>query len=68
MAWNGLPDLVVTAEHELRGAVDTLAEIGDQGFQSTIAAALAHALVEQGRLDEAEEMVSASELAGAGMT
>ena len=55
----------VAAECELRGAVDTLAQIGEQGFQSTIAAALAHALVEQGRLDEAEEMVSASELAGA---
>jgi class 3 adenylate cyclase/tetratricopeptide (TPR) repeat protein len=55
----------VAAEHELRGALDELAQIGDQGFQSTIAAALAHALVEQGRLDEAEEMVSASELAGA---
>jgi hypothetical protein len=39
----------VAAEHELRGAVDLLAQIGDQGSRSTIAAALAHALVEQGR-------------------
>jgi class 3 adenylate cyclase/tetratricopeptide (TPR) repeat protein len=55
----------VAAEQELRASLDALAEMGDQGGLSTVAAALAHALVEQGRLDEAEEMVSASELAGA---
>jgi tetratricopeptide (TPR) repeat protein len=55
----------VAAEREFRAGFDAAVEIGEQGFQSTVAAALAHALVEQGRLDEAEEMVTASELAGA---
>jgi class 3 adenylate cyclase/predicted ATPase len=55
----------VAAEQELRVSLVALAEMGEQGGQSTVAAALAHALIEQGRLDEAEEMVSASELAGA---
>jgi tetratricopeptide (TPR) repeat protein len=55
----------VAAEQELRASLVALAEMGEQGGRSTVAAALAHALIEQGRLDEAEEMVSASELAGA---
>ena len=55
----------VAAEREFRTCLDELAEMGEQGIQSTVAAALAHALIEQGRLDEAEESVSASELAGA---
>ena len=55
----------LAAEREFRAGFDATVEIGEQGFQSTIAAALAHALVELGRLDEAEEMVTASELAGA---
>jgi ATP/maltotriose-dependent transcriptional regulator MalT len=55
----------IAAEQELRASLVALAEMGEQGNQSTVAAALAHALIEQGRLDEAEEMVSASELAGA---
>jgi class 3 adenylate cyclase/tetratricopeptide (TPR) repeat protein len=55
----------VAAEHELRASLVALAEMGEQGIQSTVAAALAHALIEQGRLDEASEMVSASQLAGA---
>ncbi|HET7236742.1 MAG TPA: adenylate/guanylate cyclase domain-containing protein [Actinomycetota bacterium] len=55
----------VAAEREFRAGFDAAVEIGEQGFQSTVAAALAHALVEQGRLEEAEEMVTASELAGA---
>jgi tetratricopeptide (TPR) repeat protein len=56
---------VVAAEREFRAGFEAAVEIGEQGFQSTVAAALAHALLEQGRLDEAEEMVTASELAGA---
>ena len=56
---------VVAAEREFRSAFDAAVDMGEQGFQSTIAASLAHALIEQGRLDEAEELVSASELAGA---
>jgi predicted ATPase/class 3 adenylate cyclase len=55
----------LAAEQELRPSLVALAEMGEQGIQSTVAAALAHALIEQGRLGEAEEMVSASELAGA---
>jgi class 3 adenylate cyclase/tetratricopeptide (TPR) repeat protein len=55
----------VAAEREFRICLDALAEMGEQGIQSTVAAALAHALIEQGRLDEAEESVAASELAGA---
>jgi tetratricopeptide (TPR) repeat protein len=53
------------AERELRASLVALAEMGEQGGQSTVAAALAHALIEQGRIDEADAMVSASELAGA---
>jgi tetratricopeptide (TPR) repeat protein len=53
------------AEREWRAGFDAAVEMGEQGFQSTVAALLAHALVEQGRLDEAEEMISLSEHAGA---
>jgi len=53
------------AEREWRSGFDAAVEMGEQGFQSTVAALLAHALVEQGRLEEAEEMVSLSERAGA---
>ncbi len=55
----------VAAEREFRSGFDAAVDMGEQGFQATIAAALAHALIEQGRLDEAEEMVSAGELTGA---
>ena len=55
----------VAAEREFRSGLEAATEMGEQGFQATMAAALAHALIEQGRADEAEEMVSASELAGA---
>jgi tetratricopeptide (TPR) repeat protein len=53
------------AEREFRAGFDASIEMGEQGFQSTIAAELAHALVEQGKLDEAEATVNAGELAGA---
>jgi class 3 adenylate cyclase/tetratricopeptide (TPR) repeat protein len=55
----------IAAEREFRACLAALAEMGEQGIQSTVAAALAHALIEQGRFDEAEELVSASEIAGA---
>jgi class 3 adenylate cyclase/tetratricopeptide (TPR) repeat protein len=55
----------VAAEREFKTCLDEFAEMGEQGGWSTVAAALAHALIEQGRLDEAEESVVASELAGA---
>ena len=55
----------VAAEREWRAGFDAAVEMGEQGFQSTVAALLAHALLRQGRLDEAEEMVTLSERAGA---
>ncbi len=55
----------VAAEREFRTGLEAAVDMGEQSFESTMAAALAHALIEQGRLDDAEEMVSASELAGA---
>jgi class 3 adenylate cyclase/tetratricopeptide (TPR) repeat protein len=53
------------AEREYRAGFDAAVEMGEHGFQSTIAAALANALVAQGRFDEAEEMVATSEVMGA---
>ncbi|HKE53737.1 MAG TPA: adenylate/guanylate cyclase domain-containing protein [Actinomycetota bacterium] len=53
------------AEREIRAGLDAAVEMGEQSFQATLSAALAHALIEQGRADEAEEMVSASEIAAA---
>ena len=55
----------VAAEREWRAGFEAAVEMGEQGFQSTVAALIAHALVEQGRPAEAEEMVSVSEVAGA---
>lgn len=43
----------VAAEQELREGYEVLAEIGETGFRSTVAAYLADALFAQGRLDEA---------------
>ncbi len=56
---------VVAAEREWRAGFDAAVEMGEQGFQSTVAALLAHALLRQGRLDEAEAMVTLSDRAGA---
>ena len=53
------------AEREWRAGFDAAIEMGEQGFQSTVAALLAHALVAQGRLDEAESFAALSERAGA---
>ena len=55
----------IAAEREYRIGYDAAVEMGEQGFLSTIAAALANALVAQARFEEAEELVVASELAGA---
>jgi class 3 adenylate cyclase/tetratricopeptide (TPR) repeat protein len=55
----------VAAEREFRAGFDAAVEMGEHGFQSTVAASLALALVEQGRLDEAEDMVRVSRSAGA---
>ena len=53
------------AERELQAGYDTVVELGEHGFQATIAAELAHALVAQGKLDDAEVMAKLSEDIGA---
>jgi class 3 adenylate cyclase/tetratricopeptide (TPR) repeat protein len=55
----------VAAERALRAGFDAAVEVGEQGFQATVAALLAHALVEQGRLAEAEEYTTLSEASAA---
>jgi class 3 adenylate cyclase/tetratricopeptide (TPR) repeat protein len=53
------------AEREFRVGYANAIELGDRGFQSTVAAELAHALVAQGKLDEAEAFTKESEETGA---
>jgi tetratricopeptide (TPR) repeat protein len=53
------------AEDALRKGLDSAVAMGEQGFQSTVAAMLGHALVEQGRLEEADELTRASEATAA---
>jgi len=53
------------AEREYRSGYDAVVELGERGFLATIAAELAHALVEQGRLDDAEVLTRLSEDTGA---
>jgi tetratricopeptide (TPR) repeat protein len=53
------------AEREFRVGYAKAIELGDRGFQSTVAAELAHALVAQGKLDEAEAFTEVSQGAGA---
>jgi predicted ATPase/class 3 adenylate cyclase len=50
-------------ERKLRGGFEVMEKLGEQGFLSTVAALLAHALLDQDRLDEAERFVAASEAA-----
>ena len=50
--WAGDP---VAAEREVRGALESANRIGERGRVSNLAALLANALVEQGRLGDAEE-------------
>jgi class 3 adenylate cyclase/tetratricopeptide (TPR) repeat protein len=47
----------VAAERELRAGVESLLEMGDRARASSLAPLLAGALVEQGRLDEAQHFV-----------
>ncbi|MGH2635810.1 MAG: tetratricopeptide repeat protein, partial [Actinomycetota bacterium] len=54
-----------SAERELRAGYDVIVELGERGFQATVAAELAHALVAQGRLDDAEVLTNLSEDIGA---
>jgi predicted ATPase len=58
----GDPDAAARA---LRDSFDRLAEMGEQGFLSTIAALLAHALYELGAVDESDHFSRASEEAAA---
>jgi tetratricopeptide (TPR) repeat protein len=54
------------AERELRSGYDALGKIGEDGYRSMITALLAEAVLEQGRADEALQLVEeARELAGA---
>jgi class 3 adenylate cyclase/tetratricopeptide (TPR) repeat protein len=53
------------AEREYRSGYDAIVEMGEQGFLSTISAELAHALVAQGKLDEAEVLTQLAEDVGA---
>ena len=56
---------IVAAERELRDGFDAAAEVGEQGFQATVAALLAHALLDQGRVEEADRLVSLTETTAA---
>ena len=47
----------VAAEREFRAALDLVQQIGDRGRVPNLAAMLADALLEQGRIDEAEQFV-----------
>jgi class 3 adenylate cyclase/tetratricopeptide (TPR) repeat protein len=49
------------AERELRAGYDTLNEIGEQAWLSTVVAVLAEAVYGQGRYEEAEELAGVSE-------
>jgi ATP/maltotriose-dependent transcriptional regulator MalT len=53
------------AVRELRAGFDAAVEFGEQGFQATVAALLAHALFEQGQLEEAERFAGLSREAAA---
>jgi predicted ATPase len=53
------------AEREYRAGYDAAAELGERGFLSTIAAELAHALVAQGKLEDADVLTKLSEDIGA---
>ena len=55
----------VAAERELRAGFDVMAELGEHGYQATAAAMLAHALVRQGRFEEAERLAALSASAAA---
>jgi tetratricopeptide (TPR) repeat protein len=55
----------VAAERAFRAGFDAAVEFGEQGFQATAAALLAHALVEQGRLEEADRFTMLSEASAA---
>lgn len=51
----------MAAERALRAGFEAAVELGDRGFQATVAALLAHALVEQSRSEEADRFRKISE-------
>ncbi len=51
---------VEDAEREFRDGYDAADAFGDHGFQATMAALLAHALLDQGRAEEAERLAAIS--------
>jgi class 3 adenylate cyclase/tetratricopeptide (TPR) repeat protein len=53
------------AERALRAGFDAAVDFGEQGFQVTVAALLAHALIDQGRIEEAERFTTLSRDAAA---
>jgi len=55
----------VAAEREFRAGRDAAVELGDYGFGATVRAFLAHALFEQGRIDDAEAAAAEAESIGA---
>jgi class 3 adenylate cyclase/tetratricopeptide (TPR) repeat protein len=48
----------VAAERELRASIDIVTELNERGHIANLAALLADALLEQGRIDEAEQAVN----------
>ncbi len=53
------------AERELRAGFDVIEKLGEQGYLSTVAALLAHSTLDQGRVDDAEQFISASQIVAA---
>jgi class 3 adenylate cyclase/tetratricopeptide (TPR) repeat protein len=53
------------AERELRAGFDVIEKVGEQGYLSTVAALLAHSTLDQGRLDDAERFIAASQVVAA---
>ncbi len=53
------------AERELRAGYDSIGELGERAYLSTVSALLAHAIAAQGRSDEAETFCSLAEDVGA---
>jgi tetratricopeptide (TPR) repeat protein len=51
------------SERALREGFEVTEKLGEQGFLATVAALLAHGILDQDRLEEAEEFIAASEAA-----
>jgi len=53
----------VASERALRAGFEVTEKLGEQGYLSTVAALLAHGILDQDRLEDAEEFIAASEAA-----